>query len=157
VAFEQGFRTKFRKALQIHLSAFFTAAELPIAFEDGLLEGPQERDVGCVWFDNVRPHRADWNNEEASFGVRVFRHFKQDQGGTEPRAAQEEALEWTFETLEDALQAVLNRPLLQVSSGIDLSGWYDYFIVQEVILVHPGQYVQATLATQARSRTRRGG
>lgn len=150
-------RGKFRKALQVHLAAHFKAAGLELPFEGGVIEGPQERDVGCVWFDTVRPHRADWNNEEAFFGARVLRQFKQDQGGEQPRTAQEEALEWTFEVLEDGLQAVLNRPLLQAASGVDLSGWADYFIVQEVVLNHTAQHVTATLAAQARSRTRRGG
>jgi hypothetical protein len=66
-------------------------------------------------------------------------------------------MEWTFETLEDGLRVNLNRIDLQTASGIDLTGWSDYYIVQEVLMDHPTQTVTATLAAQARSRTRRGG
>jgi len=158
VASEQvGLRSQFRRALQIALAAHFTAAGLELEFEGGTIEGPQERDIGCVWIDTVRPHRADWNNEEAFFGVRVLRAWKQDQGGEQPRTLQEERLEWTLEILEDGLVAVLNRPLLEAASGLVLTGWADYFIVQEVVLDHQAQHVTATIAMQARSRTRRGG
>ena len=68
MAYESGLRTKFRQALKIALAAHFTAATeaddltITIPFEDGQLDGPQERNIGCVWFDSVRPHRNDWNN-----------------------------------------------------------------------------------------------
>lgn len=145
-----------------YLSDFFSeAVESPFPFEGGVLEGPQDRHVGCVWFDTVRPNRVDRNNEEAFFGVRIFVQHRADQGATAdvPREKQEERLEWTVERLEDALQAVRTRALLQVAVGtdFDLSDWHDYFLVDDITVNHPGQYVQATVIPQARARVRRGG
>ena len=154
-------RSAFRKALQKYLSDFFSAArEAPFVFEGGVLEGPQERHVGCVWFDTVRPHRSDANNEESFFGIRVFVHFQAPQEATAPvREKQEALMEWTLERLEDALRAVRNRAELQLAVGTDydFGGWWDYFLIGEITLNHPGQYVQATVIPQARNRTRRGG
>jgi len=155
--FESGIRTRFRKALQVALAAHFATTPLPIEFVDGELVGKQERDIGCVWFDNKVPHRADWNNEEAFFGVRVCRVFKQDQGGEEPRASIQERLEWTFEALEDALVAVINRPDLATASAMDLTGCPDYFLVTQIALNRTDQHVTATIAAQLRNRTRKGG
>ena len=158
MASEPSLRTKFRQALQIALAAHFKAAGLEIAFEPGIIEGPQsDRDIGCVWFDSKRPQARDGNNEEAFFGVRVLRLFKQDQGGVVPREDVETALEWTFETLEDGLLAVINLPLLETASGMVLDGWHSYFTVTEVASNHQQQYVQATVTAWARNRTARGG
>lgn len=158
MASDPSLRTQFRRALQIALAAYFEAQEVPIAFEAGVIEGPQsDRDIGCVWFEGKRPQGRDSNNEEAFFHVRVLRRFKQDQGGQVPREDSEEELETTFEMLEDALLAVVNRPLLQAASGINLSGYSSYFSVTEVVKNQPGFYVQATLTVWARNRTARGG
>lgn len=153
----ESLRTRFRHALQIALAAHFKAAGLDIAFEGGVIEGPQERNIGCVWFDSKRPQGRDGNNEEAFFGVRVLRLFKQDQGGENPREDVEAQLEWTFETLEDGLLAVVNRGLLETASGVDLAGYSDFFTVTEVSSNHQAQYVQATITAWARNRTARGG
>lgn len=154
----EGLRTTFRRALQIALEAHFSTAGLEIAFQGGIIEGPQsDRDIGCVWFEGKRPQSRDGNNEEAFFQVRVLRLFKQDQGGTTPREDVNAELERTFEILEDGLAANLTRPWLQTSSGLDLTGWSDYFTVTEVVKNDPGQYVQATLTAWARNRTARGG
>lgn len=158
MAFASGIRTRYRQALQVHLAAHFAALELPMKFEAGELTGRQDLDVGCVWFDNKAPHRADWNNEESFFGVRVLRHFAQDQGGAEPRASQNERLEWTFEALEDGLVAVLNKPDLEAAApDIDSTGWPSYFIVTLVAINHAEHHVTASVAAQLRNRTRRGG
>ena len=158
MAFDAGIRTRYRQALQVALAAHFATTDLPIPFHAGEITGRQEVDVGCVWFDNKTPHKADWNNEESFFGVRVLRHFAQDQGGAEPRASQNEALEWTFEQLEDGLVAVVNKPdLVAAAPAVDPTGWPDYFIVSLVAINHPEQYVTASLAAQLRNRTRRGG
>jgi hypothetical protein len=154
-------RTIFRTALMKYLSDYVGAqVEAPFPMEGGVLEGPQDRHVGCVWFDTVRPHRSDANNEEAFFGIRLFASFKSETEPTAPiREKQEARLEWLFEVLEDALRAVRNRVELQAAVGADydLSGWQDYFLIPEVTMNHPGQYVQATVVAQARSRVRRGG
>jgi hypothetical protein len=158
VASEPSLRTKFRQALQVALAAHFKQAGLEIAFEAGIIEGPQQDlDIGCVWFEGKRPQGRDSNNEEAFFQVRVLRRFKQDQGATVPRGDSEEELETTFEMLEDGLLAVINRIDLQNASGIDLTGWESYFSVTEVVKNQPGFYVQATLTVWARNRTARGG
>jgi hypothetical protein len=154
----EGLRTTFRRALQIALAKHFKAAGLPIAFEGGVIEGPAgDRDIGCVWFEGKRPQGQDGNNEEAFFQVRVFRLFKQDQGGQSPRDQVNADLERTFEILEDALAANLVRSQLQTNSGLNLTGWGDYFTVTEVVKNDPAQYVQATLTVWARNRTARGG
>lgn len=145
-----------------YLSDYFSAqVDGPFPIEGGVLEGPQDRHVGCVWFDTVRPHRSDANNEEAFFGIRIFVHFQADQGATAdvPREKQEARMEWSFEKLEDALKAVRNRAELQAAVGtdFDLSAWQDYFLIPEITMNHPGQYVQATVVAQARSRVGRGG
>lgn len=151
-------RTKFRRALQISMAAHFKSVDLPIAFQGGVIDGPQaDRDIGCVWFEGKRPQSRDLNNEEAFFQVRVLRRFKQDQGGPEPREEVNAELERTFEILEDALRAVINRPALETASGLDLAGWQDFFIVTEVQANHPEQYVQASVQAWARNRTSRGG
>lgn len=155
---EQGLRTTFRLALQVALAKHFKEAGLEIAFEGGVIEGPQaDRDIACVWFDRVRPSGKDGNNEEAFFGVRVLRRFKQDQGGASPREDVESELERTTEILEDALAANLTRPWLAANSGADLTGWSDYFVVTEIVQNHAGQYVQAALLAWARNRSARGG
>lgn len=151
-------RTKFRRALQVALAKHFADAGLPIAFQGGVIEGPQaDRDIGCVWFEGKRPQGRDGNNEEAFFQVRVLRRFKQDQGAAEPREEVNTELERTFEILEDALRANLARPWLETNSGEVLTGWSDYFTVTEVVANHLGQYAQATLTAWARNRTARGG
>ena len=154
----ESLRTTFRHALQTALAKHFAEVDLPIAFEGGVIEGPQsDRDIGCVWFEGKRPQARDGNNEEAFFQVRVLRRFKQDQGGVEPRESVHVELERTFEILEDALQANLTLPLLEANSGEDLAGWESYFTVTEVVKNDPEQYVQATLTAWARNRTARGG
>lgn len=154
----ESLRGKFRRALRIALEAHFAAADRAITFESGELTGQQsDRDVGCVWFDSKRPHSRDGNNEEAFFGIRVFRRFRQEQGSAKEREITEEQLDWTFETLEDALRANLTKPLLETNSGETLTGWSDYFIVTEVSKNTFEQYVQASLSAQARNRTARGG
>lgn len=156
--FDPGVRTRFRKALQIALAAWFKAnTPLSIEFVDGELTGKQELDIGCVWFDNKVPHRNDWNNEESFFGVRVCRVFAQDQGGAEPRASIQERLEWTFEALEDAIVTVINRPNLAAASGVDLTDAPEYFIVTQIALNRTDQHITATIAAQLRNRTRKGG
>lgn len=158
MASDPSLRTTFRRALQTALTAHFAAQGLEIAFQGGVIEGPQtDRDIGCVWFDSKRPSTRDGNNEEAYFGVRVLRRHKLDQGGAEPREEVEAELERTFELLEDGLAAVLARPWLEAVSGEDLSGWSDFFTVTEVVSNHQGQYVQASLLAWARNRTARGG
>lgn len=157
-------RTTFRLALQKAIAKHFEdkgvvgANGQPIPFEGGTIEGPQrDRDVGCVWFAGKRPSRQDGNNEENVFTVRVLRLFKQDQGATTPREDVETELERTLELLEDALRVNLRRSELQTSSGLDLTGWGDFFIVTEVIKDSRAQFVQATLSVVARNRTARGG
>ncbi len=152
-------RTKFRQALQIALAKHFKSAGLSIEFQGGVIEGPQtDRDIGCVWFDSKRPQGRDGNNEEAFFGVRVFRQWKQDQGAETPRVEVEEELERTFEMLEDGLRAVIKRIDLETASGIVLgSDWASYFTVTEVAIDHQEQRIQATLTAWARNRTARGG
>lgn len=158
MAAEASLRTKFRQALQVALAMHFESAGLAIEFEAGVIEGPQtDRDIGCVWFDSKRPHSRDGNNEEAFFGVRVLRRFRQDQGGEVPREDVEQLLEGTFETLEDGLAANLARPWLETSSGINLAGWSDFFTVTNVVVDHQAQHVTATLTAWARNRTARGG
>jgi hypothetical protein len=154
----EGLRTTFRRALQIALAAHFKTAGLEIEFQGGVIEGPQsDRDIGCVWWEGKRPSARDGNNEEAFFQVRVLRLFKQDQGGAVPREDVAGELERTAEILEDGLVAVLTRPWLATASGLDLTGWSDYFTVTEVVTSYPSQHVQATLTAWARNRTARGG
>lgn len=157
-------RTTYRLALQKAIAKHFEdegmlgANGQPIPFEGGTIEGPQrDRDVGCVWFAGKRPARQDGNNEENVFTVRVLRLFKQDQGATTPREDVETELERTLELLEDALRVNLRRSELQTSSGLDLTGWGDFFVVTEVIKDSRAQFVQATLSVVARNRTARGG
>lgn len=154
----ESLRGTFRRALQVALQKHFADADLAITFEPGEMTGPQaDRDIGCVWFDSKRPHARDGNNEEAFFGIRVFRRFRQEQGAATDREITEEQLDWTFETLEDALRANLTKPLLEANSGKTLTGWSEYFIVTEVSKNTAEQYVQASLSAQARNRTARGG
>ena len=154
----ESLRTKFRRALQTALAKHFKDAGLAIAFEGGIIGGPQDsRDIGCVWFEGKRPQGRDGNNEEAFFQVRVLRQFKQDQGGENPRESFNAELERTFEILEDGLLANLTLPLLEANSGQDLAGWESYFTVTEVVKNDLEQYVQATLTAWARNRTARGG
>lgn len=158
MADERSHRTKFRHALQTALAKHFKDAGLEIAFEPGRLEGPStDRDIGCVWFDSKRPHGRDGNNEEAFFGVRVLRHLVQDQGAGVTREEIELALEWTFETLEDALAGVLTRPWLEDKGDEVLSGWGDFIIVTNIATDHAAQHVTASIVAQARNRTARGG
>lgn len=157
MATETGLRTQFRRALQTALERHFATEGLAINFEPGAIEGPQERDVGCVWFDMKRLDGRDTNNENALFGVRVFRRFRQEQGAAAVREETEEELERTFEILEDALVANMNLPLLEANAGVQLDGWESFFVVQQVTLNHRGQYIEATLAAWARNRTARGG
>lgn len=157
--YEPGVRSRFRAALQVALAAWFKAnTQWEIEFVAGEITGKQERQIGCVWFDNKVPHRSDWNNEESFFGVRVFRVFAQDQGGEEPRASVQEHLEMTFEALEDALTTVINRPdLATAAPEVDLTGCPDYFIVTQIVLNRADQHITATIAAQLRNRTRKGG
>lgn len=157
MAAEPSLRTKFRRALQTALAKHFADQGLDIDFQGGVIEGPQDRDIACVWVDSKRYSAKDGNNEEAFFGVRVLRRFKQDQGGEYPREESEAELERTFEMLEDALRANLTKPLLEANSGETLTGWSDYFVVTEMSANHAGQYVQAALRAWARNRTARGG
>ena len=153
-----GVRSRFRQALQLALAAHFAELEFPIEFHAGEIVGRSEVDVGCVWWDNKVPHRVDGNNEESFYGVRVLRVFAQDQGSAVPRASTNERLEWTAEMLEDALLAVTNKPELAAAAPhVDSTGWPDYFIVTQVAVNHPDQYVTASVAAQLRSRTRKGG
>jgi hypothetical protein len=154
----EGLRTLYRVALQKALSSQLRDVGLEVDFQGGIIEGPQDaRNIGCVWFEGKRPHSRDGNNEESFFQVRLFKLFKQDQGGTVPRVDVNADLEWTFEILEDALAAVLTRPWLATVSGEDVTGTPDFFIVTEMVMNHEQQYVQATLFSQWRNRTARGG
>jgi hypothetical protein len=154
VASDPSLRTRYRRALQKALSD-----ALQVEFQGGKIEGPQaDRDIGCVWWEGKRPQGRDGNNEENFYIVRLFKLFKQDQGGETPRVDQEEALELTAEALEDALASVLARPWLSTAvPDIDLSDAPDFFTVTEVSLNHELQYVEATLTAWMRNRTARGG
>ncbi len=159
---DQDRRTNFRLALQASLAKGFKAAELPIAFQGGIINGPQsDRDIGCVWMEQKVASSRDGNNEECTFYVRVLRHFKLDQGGAEPRGEVNDELERTFGLLEDILVANLTRPWLEATSGMDLSSaemaWFEYFNVTPMSIDHTRQHVQATLRVFARNRTARGG
>ena len=158
MASEVGYRTAYRRALQKGLALKFAAADLPIEFFGGVIDGPQaDRDVGCVWLEGKRPQGRDGNNEEVFFQVRVLRHFMQDQGAEYPREETAAALELTAEKLEDALADMLTTSWLQTVSGETLTGWADYFTVTELVTNYPEQYVQATLLVWARNRSARGG
>lgn len=152
-------RGRFRNALRIALKAHFDAAGLPIDFEAGQISGPQsDRDIGCVWFDLKRMSAGrDANNEEALFGVRVLRRFRQEQGAGEERELTEDMLDWTFETLEDGLRAVINATELEAASGISLDGWESFFVVLQVAKNTQEQSVTASVQAWARNRTARGG
>jgi hypothetical protein len=157
VASDPNQRTLFRKALQKALSE-------QLRDESGgkydvrgrMLDSPQERDIACVWWDRKQPH-AKAILEENFYGVRVFRRFKQDQGGEEPAEAQDDLLETTAEALEAALKAVLVLPWLAEVSGFDAAGDHDFFNVTSVLANHQGQYVEATIRAYATNRSGAGG
>lgn len=153
-----GVRSRYRRALQLALKdRIFDANGDKIEFEGGQLDPPQERDIGCVWWEGKRPQARDGNNEENFYRVRLFRIFAQDQ--TAPlRVDQAEQIEQAADDLEDALVAVLTRPLLAAAvPSIALTDAPDFFVVTEVVTNYPAQYVEATLTAWLRNRTARGG
>lgn len=118
----------------------------PLTFEPGPREGPiDDRDVGFVWWEGMRPHGRDMNGSEDYYRVRLFKRWRQDQGGEEPRATvHDHILEVTSE-LEAALRANL------VCDG------HDYFIVTEVTPDWVQQCVNAQLQAYDRNPSSAGG
>lgn len=157
MADDSSFRTQFRQALQkaLHLQLLDESGS-KLEVVGGQLQGPQERDIACVWWDRKTPFRAAIL-EQNFFGVRVFKRFKQDQGGIDPRTLQADALEQAAEDLEAALKAVLTMPSLETVSGITAAGDQDFFNVLEVRLDYPGQFVEAALTAFATNRSSAGG
>lgn len=152
MASDPGLRTLFRRALQKALSD-----ALGIEFQGGVIEGPQaDRDIGCVWWEGKRPHRAAIL-EENFYRVRVFKRFKQDQGAESPRVDTAEELEQAAEDLEAALRTVLTLPWLADVTDIAAVGDQDFFNVLEVTTNYPSQYVEAALTAFATNRSGSGG
>jgi hypothetical protein len=156
---DPGQRTLFRQALQKALhEQLRDESGGKVTVQGGEITGftAQERDIACVWWAGKRPHRAAIL-EENVYRVRMFKRFKQDQGGEEPRTDRVEALEKAAEDLEDALAAILTLPWLQTVSGIENVGDHDFFNVLEITTNYQSYYVEAALTAFATNRTSRGG
>jgi hypothetical protein len=157
----ESIRTKYVRALRVALQKHYESAGLPISFQLGEIQAlsPQDRDIGCVWFEGKRPHR-DANNEDAVYHVRVFRRFKQDQGGEQPRDEVHAELLRTFEILEDALAENLVRTWLETNAGLDPGSLGDHGDLLHVTAMTKSditQSVTADLVVWSRNRTARGG
>lgn len=155
MASEPSERTKFRRALQkaLHETLRDENGE-KLEVRGARLEGPQERDIACVWWTGKRPHRAAIL-EENSYRIRLFRRFKQDQGGEVPAADQSEALELAADELEAALKAVLTQPQLAAFTGL-APGDHDFFNAMEVAASPEGQFVEVGLIAFANNRSAHG-
>jgi hypothetical protein len=132
-------RTAFREKLQADL-----AAALGIEFVGGPVAGPvEDRNVGCVWWETKRPWGGDFNVEEDTFRVRVFRLWKQDQGMT--TQGNVVPLEEDAEKLEAALIAIVGA----LGQG--------FFNVVQVSPDYDRQYVEAVLTAYDWNRSAAGG
>lgn len=148
-------RTKFRRALQAALAEqLVDEHDRALEVTGGMLDGPQERDIACVWWAGKRPHRAAIE-EENVFRIRLFRRFKQDQGADTPRVDQAELIEQASERLEAALKAVLTSGRLATVSDL-APGDPDFFNVLTVQPNYPGQYVETEIVAFARNRSAPG-
>ncbi len=156
---EPGQRTLFRRALQKALEERLRDEDggklQVVGYEISPLTA-QERDIACVWWLRKRPHRAAIL-EENMYGVRLFKRFKQDQGGEEPRTDRADALEKAAEDLEDVLREVLTLPDLRSVAGTEEAGEQDFFNVLELSANHQSYYVEAAITSFATNRTSRGG
>lgn len=136
-------RTVFREQLQAAL-----ATELGIEFVGGPIDGPiSDRNAGCVWWESKTPFARDFNIEQNTFRVRVFRLWKQDDGVTTQQNVV--PLEDDAEALELALQAVLTQ--------IGPTDRTNYFNVNSVTADYGRQYVEAVLLWFTDNRSAAGG
>ena len=123
-----------------------TENDEPMPFEEGPISGPQpDRDVGCVWYEGMRPMARDGNIAEEFYRVRVFKRWMQNQGGVEPKATQHSHLLRVQAEVEAALRASL------ISDG------HDFFVVREVTPDHQLQSVEAQLTAYDRNPSAAGG
>lgn len=117
-----------------------------IPFEAGVVEGPQpDRDVGCVWYEGMRPMGRDGNISEDYYRVRLFKRWRQEQGAGQDRAVTHEQLLRAQAELEAALRANL------ISDG------HDFFVVREVTPDYQRQSIEAQLVAYDRNPSAAGG
>lgn len=155
MASELSERTKFRRALQAALHEQLVGENgTKLEVRGAKLEGPQERDIACVWWTGKRPHRAAIL-EENYYRIRLFRRFKQDQGAAVPAVDQSEALEFAADELEAALKAVLTQPALTQLSGLPASD-HDFLNAIEVAADSDGQFVETSIVAFATNRSAHG-
>lgn len=158
MAADPSLRTLFRRALQKALHEQLTdEGGDKMVVVGGLLDPPQDRDLACVWWEGKRPHSKAAILEENFYRVRLFRRFKQDQGGETPRVDQAELLEAAAEDLEAALKAILTLPWLATVSHELAVGDHDFFNVLEITTNYQGQYVEAAITAFATNRSGAGG
>lgn len=140
-------RRVFTRRLAEELTARLVDADgAPIKFEPGPREGPiDDRDVGFIWWEGMRPFSRDGNGSEDYYRVRLFKRWRQDQGGEEPRATVHDHILDVTAELEAALKANL------VCDG------HDYFVVAEVTPDWAQQCVNAQLTAYDRNRSAAGG
>lgn len=118
----------------------------PLTVELGAREGPiDDRDVAFVWWEGMRPFARDSNGSEDYYRVRLFKRWRQDQGGEEPRTTVHDHILDVTAELEAALKANL------VCDG------HDYFIVSEVTPDWVQQCVNAQLVAYDRNPSAAGG
>jgi len=130
----------FRRALCAELTR---VTEIP--FVGGPLTSASEGDdIGCVFLDGTAPMPADGNMEVNTYGVRLFRSWKQGQGARET-GRNIELLEDDVEVLQHAFRDVLT------TMG------HDFFNVQGVAVNYELQYVEAALVAFGRNQGARGG
>ena len=113
---------------------------------DGPVEGPQsEADLACVWWEGVRPHPRAGIVSTDFYRVRLFKRWRQEQGGHELRGTVNGHLRRLAGELELVLRA------LQISEG------HDYYVVTEVTPDYVQQCVNAQLTAVDRNRSTQGG
>jgi hypothetical protein len=136
--------TQFRTALQALL-----AEEFAIPFVGGELEAPQEdKAIGCVWHEGKRWWPRDGQGAMAFYRIRIFPIFAVPQGTTTPTPRIE-----VLETWEERLEVTL-APVL-VSLAAANGHWM--FVVDEVGIDYPGQFVHGTIRAWQQNLSGLGG
>lgn len=118
---------------------------LEIPFEPGPLEGPQDRDVGCVWWEGKRPFQRAGILEEDYYRARIFVRFVQEQGDPTIRGETHAQLITLSETVETTLQAIL------AAAG------HAFFNVLEISPDYVRQSIEIQMTAYDRNRSSAGG
>lgn len=124
-----------------------TEAGTPLPVVKRPVDGPRtDEDLGCVWWEGMRPHGRGALIGEDYYRVRLFRRWRHDDAGVDQLERVHEHLMVVAGELEDVL-----KPYTQRTDG------HDYFNVTEVTPDYVMQCVNAQLTAFDRNRSAAGG